>query len=62
MDELFDFLTHERLDVRNEAVKIVSGLTADSDNYPAFEQRQFKAVVGLMECAKDDPVRKMDIY
>ena len=56
MDELSAFLEHERQLVRNEAVKIVLGLTGDESNFPHFESSNFRPVKALMERINDDIV------
>ncbi|KAJ3344210.1 hypothetical protein HDU91_000256, partial [Kappamyces sp. JEL0680] len=60
MDEVFDFLSHARLDVRNEAVKITVGLTGDVQYFEHFKARDFRAVYALMELCKDETLTAHD--
>ena len=56
MDELWQFLEHDRQLVRNEAVKIVLGLTGDPTNFEHFAGSDFRAVKALMNCIGDETV------
>jgi hypothetical protein len=46
MEELFDFLSHSRLDVRNEAVKIVAGSTGQEEHFEHFKAK-FRSAIRL---------------
>jgi hypothetical protein len=60
MDELFDFLTSPRLDVKNEAVKIVAGLTGDKQYFELFKIKDQKPIQDLMMLVKDEPLTAHD--
>ncbi|KAJ3309657.1 hypothetical protein HDV04_005844 [Boothiomyces sp. JEL0838] len=60
MNELFQFLKHDRLDVRNEAVKIVAGLTAEQSNFDYFRGNGNEPVQDLMSLITDEPLTAHD--
>ncbi|KAJ3299979.1 hypothetical protein HK104_005472 [Borealophlyctis nickersoniae] len=60
LNELFSFLKDQRVDVRNLAVKNVSGLTASPEFLPYFKRNGCAVVKDLMECRKGDPLTAHD--
>ena len=56
MDELWAFLEHDRQLVRNEAVKIVLGLTGDPNNFELFKGSDFRPVKALKQRINDETV------
>jgi hypothetical protein len=60
MDELFDFLSSPRLDVKNEAVKIVAGLTGDKQYFEFFKTKNQKPIQDLMLLVREEPLTAHD--
>ncbi|TPX41202.1 hypothetical protein SeMB42_g05678 [Synchytrium endobioticum] len=55
VEELFGFLNDDRVDVRQEAVKIVASLTGYTDNFALFKEHK-SVIKDLMSLVADDPL------
>jgi hypothetical protein len=60
MEELFEFLCSPRLEVQNEAAKIVAGLTGDRQYFEYFKIKNQKPVMDLMLLCKEEPLTAHD--